>query len=531
MNSLQKLSLLTLALVVGACNEKVSPELQGASSSTTTGGGGSSTPVAPSDFYFRVENKSDTMLNFKLHKTGENNANAKCEITSPVAFSSNNYRADLSTYDVTCFYEAEELSLWFNGMSFAVEASKNTCDYVAYGPFSYFNYEPGSSTDNLIEVTCSEDAPPPNQAAIDGAIPGTSADGMICGSMRSPVAVAGGASDFFKPDADSDLCRFDHTDNDGPNCDSGTIDVTSYSVAMTDSDGNGTLDLAVATSSTRKISCGGKTANCIEGPFKLEGFNSSATSGIRVTRTTLNKDFTKTYTYSSLDDVASSNRRYVNYRRDLASLDIEYGSSDRSSGTLSSAYLSSFGDPIYRYSYNPELMARYSDNKRMDGTTLVTSTHINNAKILNNKVETPFAAEPYVGLSGVKTNPFYTFYCFDNALDVKARIRMVVRDWDRIHSASPTDKSFERISDVDLLPPLARQDVPYTDEITGEPDSWNAFNDIEDWDDFIDMERDDAGIGYDPTITVWRPVPDGTYTETLSNGFINPRWFPKEEIN
>jgi hypothetical protein len=101
---------------------------------------------------------------------------------------------------------------------------------------------------------------------------------------------------------------------------------------------------------------------------------------------------------------------------------------------------------------------------------------------------------------------------------------MVVRDWDRVLPVSSTSTYLERVSDVDQLPPLARQDVPYTDEVSGDVDSWNAFNDKDDWDDRMDMERDDAGVPYDPSITVWRPMPAGNF----SDGFMNTWVFPME---
>jgi hypothetical protein len=523
MNSLSKLSFLVMALALGACNEKVSPELQGAATTSTTGGSSSGgTPVTPEQYYFRVVDTTDTMLNFKVHKTGAGNANTNCEIKSSTALSSNGFRSDPATYDISCFYEAEELSLRYNGFKFAVEASPNTCEYVAYGPFGYFDRIPGSSTQTLYEITCPEENTP-GQADIDSVV-SANHDGIPCGGMRNAIVTPGGS--FDKPESDTSLCAYDYTAQEGPNCDIGVITINSVNVTMADNDGDGTFTPA-AIKSTRTVNCGGQVSACLDGPFTIEGFDSDSTSGIKVQPSTLNTAYTKEYTYPGLLGVYNSNRKYVNYRRDLASLNIEYGNSDRSSGTLTNSYMSSFGDPDHKYDYNPELMAMYSDNKRMNGATLVSTANQTFAATLNGFTShVPYAAEPFIGLNGYKTNAFYTMYCFDNAYDVKARIRMVVRDWDRVQSSSPTDTSFARISDVDLLPPLARQDVPYTDEVTGEPDSWNAFNDAGDWDDFIDMEREDGGTTYTPGITIWRTYPQIPYTQADTNGFINPQYFP-----
>ena len=86
MNTLSKLSFLVVALSLGACNEKVSPELQGAASSTTTSTGG--TAVTPAQYYFRITNSSDTMLNYKVHKSGTGNANTECSISNTTGLSS-----------------------------------------------------------------------------------------------------------------------------------------------------------------------------------------------------------------------------------------------------------------------------------------------------------------------------------------------------------------------------------------------------------------------------------------------------------
>jgi hypothetical protein len=539
MSTLSKLSFLAMALALASCNEKVSPELQGANSASTTTG---TTVVLPSDFYFRVVNTSDTMLNYKLHKTGAGNANVNCEITSNLALSSDLYRADPSSYDITCFLEAEELALSLNGLKYAVEASKNTCEYIGYSPFSYYNYQPGNSTQSLQKLTCASGATPNMARAANAAINGN----ITCDAYINTEAGA----DPFAATSDQAICNFDYTNipgfpADAPNCDDGVLTITEYTATGVDTTvpSDQIPDIAEVTEATRVVKCGGKPVNCIEGAIKLTSLAAKFTSGTETTKATVNDVYRKEYTLPATFGIYPSNRRYVNYRRDLASTEIEYGSSDRefndgdslNDSTLTNGYMSSFGDPLYKSDYDPNVMSFYSNNKRMDGTTLVS-----NATLLANKFNyfrgelsggafsrgIPYAADPFVGLNGHKTNAFYSFYCFDAALDVRARVKMVVREWDRQLPASATSEYFERISDVDLLPPYARQDVPYTQEVTGDPDSWNDFNDIADWDDFIDMERDDSNVPYDPSITIFRPLPKGNFTD----GFLNPYVFPMESL-
>lgn len=540
MNTLSKLSFMAMALALASCNEKVSPELQGAGSTSVTTGG-STTVVPPNEYFFKVVNSSDVMLNYKMHKTGAGNANVNCEISGALPLSSDLYRADPSTYDITCYLEAEELAMNFNGLSYSVEASSNTCENIGYSPFSYYNYQPGSSTQGLQKLTCSSGATPGLARTANASINvGISCDTYIS-TEAGAVAVAA--------EADTEFCNFDYSSipgfpDDAPNCDNGVLSVTEYIATGVDTSApaDGTADIATVTSTTRNVECGGKPVNCIEGPIKLTSLGAKFTSGIEMTKTTTNTAYSKKYELPTLYGIYPSNRRYVNYRRDLASTEIEYGNSDRqlndgNSGndvTLAGAYLSSWGDPVNKANYEPDVMGMYVTNRRMDGTQLVTTAMLNTNKFDyfrgslaggDYSKGTPQAADPFLGLSsGTRTSPFYTFYCFDGAYDIKARVKMVVREWDRQLPPSATNTSFERLSDIDLLPPLARQDVPYTQEVTGDPDSFNDFNDIMDWDDLIDMERDDSGVAYDPSITVYRPLAKGNFI----NGFLNPYLFPME---
>jgi hypothetical protein len=536
MNTLSKLSPFIVALLLVACNEKVSPELQGAGSVSTTGGSSSGgSTVVPDEYYFRVVNKADTMLNFKVHKTGEGNANKNCEITSATAFTSDGYRSDPATYDITCYYEAEELSLNFNGISYGLEVSPNSCPFIGYSPFSYYNYQPGDSSQEIDHLVCDDIVTAGEASTAEPAI-----GNSTCNSYRSKEA---GSVDGIIESEDT-FCNFNYTIHDdapadAPNCDTGIIKINEYVASKLDLDANGVPETVKVNQTLRTISCGGKAANCIEGPIKLTTLSPKYTNGLIVSKTVLNKSFTTQWDLPALFGIYSSNRRYVNYRRDLASTQIEYGDSNRlyndsnpnNDTTLSSAYLSSFGDPLYKYSFEPNVMSNYSNNKRMNGTELVTSAMIEDriydywgSRSGNLTAGRPLAAEPFIGFGSNKTNAYYTFYCLDNALDIRARVRMVVRDWDRVLSSSPTDVSFARISDVDLLPPFARQDVPYTVEVTGDTDSWNDFNDFFDWDDTLDMQRDDAGVGYNPAITVWRPYPADNFVD----GFLNPLVFPRD---
>lgn len=503
-----------MALALASCNEKVSPELQGANATSVTTPGGPT--IVPTEYYFRIANSSDTMLNYKLHKSGSGNANADCKISGNLPLSSDLYRANPDAYDISCFFEAEELSLHFNGMDFSLESSPNTCEYIGYAPFSYYTQMPGDSSGSYTSTVC--------DAATSTAF--LALRGVANVTCDTYAAIPGTTPAFSVPSGKEaeTLCRFNGKD-ELPDCDIGEIVVTETSYVRGPGadnilgNGDDTLD---DTTETREIDCGGKIYNCIEGGIKFEGLLSRSTSGMVIKKSTIDQAQSIKKSLTALMGDYGSNRRYVNFRRDLASFEIEYGNSDK---PLTNGYSSAFGDPSNSKEFNPELMQNYSYNKKMDGNTLVTSVPTRDPS--NRFWYRPYAADPFLGLFGARTNPHYVAYCLDNAFDIKARIKMLVRDWDRVLPGSATNTYFERISDVDQLPPIARQDVPYTDEITGDTDSWNAFNDVSDWDDLVEMERDDSNLPYDPAITIWRPLPDATYT----TGFFNPAWFPYDKLD
>jgi hypothetical protein len=516
--------LLTLAALT-ACNEKISPELQnanatgttggggGGGSTGTTGGGGSGSGTNP-PFYFRLVDNSASMLNYRLHKTGPGNFNQACQITPATQFSNNAYRADQATYDITCFLEAEELALFYNGFSLGVEASPNSCKYVSYQPYSYYNRQPGSSTGTFRATRC-DAALADNPSVLTANAPAAPS----CGRMRQ---VTTPALLEFEVASDQDLCRFNYQDGNEEQCDEGTIVINEYSYTYNLGPDNlpNTADdiFTPGPIASRTVRCGGRASNCIAGPIKdtvLTGTSGSIIYQGSAGAFSTTLDYPSIFAQQIVISGGYTTLPLANYRRDLANPNIEYGASTK---PLTNGYRSAFGDPIFGKIFDPNLMTFYALGRRMDNTELfqpLSATPTDGSLVvIDNQRVRAFASEPFVGYGqGRRTNPFYSFACLDNAYDIKARIRLMVRDWDRI--TIDTD-ILERLSDVDLLPPLARQDVPDTEEIPGDPTPYNNFNDLADWDDILAMVRDDNGLPYDPSVTVWRPAA----------GYFSPSNFP-----
>lgn len=536
MKTVLKLSMLALSIALVGCNEKVSPELEASNSTTPTP---PPPTAAPEEYYFSVTNASDVLLNYKVHKTGIGNGNTACEIRNTTGMSNDLFRASQAANDITCFFEAEELSLMYGGFSFDINASKNTCDYIAYSPYGFYDRIPGDSTAQYYEVECP--AATTLQAHVDLAVSparlnidlrDNSGVNIGCGKTviadyhadDHPQGIVPGVRTGFDSHSDEEYCAFDYSaQNGGPNCDIGTITVNTITVNHTPATAT---DPEVVTQSVtpRTINCAGRVSNCLAGP--ITEMTSRFTSYIEYHQQTVGQVGKVNYEYDGLfadspdEESKQTTKTYVNFRRTLASKNINFIDS------LDGDYNTKWGG-IYAKIFDPQVMDYYSRNYRMDGVTRqITSAQL----ITESKKDTmysrvPLAADPIVGLSynnrSYAVNPFYTFYCLDTAFDIKARIRMVVREWDRLFSTTTAD--LEDLSDLYKTGNARRQDTGNLVEVNNDMDNLISYNDKADPDDHIMMQRT-AGV-YDPMTTIWNPLPtadfpDGWFNNDPDNGIF-----------
>lgn len=519
MKTISKLSLLAIALTLASCNEKVAPELQTSGSTSSP----DDTPIPPDEYYFAVSNSSDSRLGYKLHKTGLGNVTSKCEVRNTTGLSNDAFRANPTANDITCYFDAEELSLMSGGFNVKIQASKNSCDFIGYSPYGYYNKIPGDSSGSYTQIDCEGDATNAHVTTVAGDISldiSTNGGGSLgCGEWASRDIASVSRLKFSMSD-DADLCRFNYQSGENELCDTGVITVNKYTVSYTPPEAGQPDNDPTVEVSSRVIRCGGRHYNCVKGPTKAIAAN--VTKVTEITQTELNKDFELEYKNPGILGTGLSNMHYANYRRNLANQNIDFIS------TNDASYASFWSDPIFGKTYDPRVMDFYAANYMMDGTTRLVSLTQSNAERIRSNMFTarPLATDPIMGIGGLvgasnQVNPFYTFYCFDTAYDMKARVRMVVRDWDRIF---PTNSDLEYLSDL-FRGANARQDNPDDVEIPGDMDGYNNFNDVADWDDLIPMERT-AG-NFDPFSTIWRPIPNVSYPD----GWYSPALFPQFEEN
>jgi hypothetical protein len=533
-NRFKNLSLLLMALIAYSCNEKISPELQNGSSTTVPGG----TSSEPDEYYFRVTNQSDVVLNYVLHRTGSGNAATPCSINSSTAFSSGEFSAqgnssidhDQKLYDYTCYFDAEELSLFYNGVIFQAEASKNTCEYITYQPFSFFEAMPGKSIGNwnvldcgtLTDIECQTAAAGNSAVKIGASVitPGHAVD------RSTNITVE--TSRVSVPFSDSQqLCYFDYTTNttavgNGKNCDVGAFTVTTHSYSK-----NETTGIVGVSTSQEQHSCGGSVLNCLGGPIKETKLADKYTWGRLITKVEKDKEGIVKYTLPKLIDKRDQNFDIVNFRRGLASRELDFSNYSAAGATTNWSLAS---PEISRF--EPTLIENYSINRVVHGSNFNIVEKSDITAFINSigQDAQPLAADPFMGINPdailgsavspqpwtgyptYRVSPFYTFSCMDKNDETKARIKIVIREWDRAFPS--TTSSLELISDFGnddgSGQELRLQDVLLTSvEVDLDP-SGSPYNDYDDWDDLIPMTRS-AGAS---STANWRPT-DGWFESIL----------------
>ena len=160
-----------------------------------------------------------------------------------------------------------------------------------------------------------------------------------------------------------------------PNCDEGSLTYYSETYSQDATTGSCTLSAAPVLNT---VNCSGKRINCISGAVKDTLGAASLELGNRNQIISASSGINFTYTHAS---PISKGDELTNIR--LAN------------GTVSNQCTSSAADTL-----------------AWKNATALTS----------NRRVSPFASD---------SNPFYTVSCLDAAQDVKARIRVIVRDWDR----------------------------------------------------------------------------------------------------
>lgn len=353
---------------------------------------------------------------YSLHKTEQANSAAKCRITKE-DIDEFAVVQDPKIVDIECFMDGGESDIYNLGLKFKVDAGPGVCEFVSFQPYSFWQYRPRvTANTNYGEVvgnTCTSSSFAANDLVSEA--------GAVAVGPYPIVAAVDGA---FTPAQDidrNDICEALY-DNGQINCDTGEYTLTQYQIEENDAaTPNGTCNYEKLASTTT-IQCDGKVKACLQGAIR-DTFSQSEIEDSHITSeiTPSDSGMNKTFEFESpISKGHTSNRGIVNFVRGNSC-------SDRTSDTV--------------YSY--EGWRRHSNQASYLSPGSIT--------------------DPFIG-----AQPYYTFNCLDGAYDLKARVRVVVRDWNR---------NFSKSSSIDSIY------ASFLDDSTLDPFS-TSYNNRGDWDDF-----------------------------------------------
>ena len=478
-----------------SCTEKVSDEVEQEEAAKKNANG-------PKDFRnkaMRLVDKNDPNLSFLLHKSGT--LSSPCELKAPSnGFSASSYDKTSKIYTADCILDAEELDIFFHGVKFDIQVDEFLCEYVQYKPYRFFQFQPGSSSLRRATITCDETC----EENFPG-ICGTSYR-TINGTPPSSIDPSTLSTYFQNPYDEASnplLCHFDYdkrtsfstSDPSGkyPNCDTGSITTYPYRLlsktfqVCTD----GTLEESCADAGkfisdespevkscnagaggaslvrdpVERELCGGLNANCIAGAGTKD--LPSNKSSIIYNNEDLNS-FSKSYTYDSpLNGDYNSSMNIVNFSRICSS----------TSESKTDAKFDTNLFEILGHEVEDIVLNNYLDYNSITGTYPAANTYSYDDNGDGDVDYTAYGVHPFNNnVYYHAQQPYYAFNCLDKARDIKAQIRLFIREWDR--KFEPTNPYVARLSDINQSIPL--MDADGLQQI-GEP-----WNDAYDWDNYFE---------------------------------------------
>ena len=452
--------LLLLGLQI-ACTEQVSEELKDSNQASSAS---SSTNIS-----------SDTKLEFKLVHTMSDEFSHYMHdaesLSGECALSITNGELKAENYDRTdtaiakdCFLEVEELDLFYQGANIKITADQGMCEYRSFRPFSFWQFQAGATTKTLYTFVCEDPACNVN-----------------CGKTFTDPGFTNEMTTV--PEEITSLCQFDHTQEfdeslNPPNCDEGsiTIETTTYT-GQDDPAGDGSSPSTCSFSTTSEVTeCGGEYTACLAGPARdlVPSFPDAA--GVIY----YNEDLAaidETYEIPSPFSKGYSSNMYIaNYMRSC----FDTTTPDKSNSV--SGLLTHFNADFKGYELEglrtlPSLSDTTSSGSFSRPSIDTNSDGENDYRI--------YSTAPFRGW--YKTKPYYEFYCYDKAFDIKAQIRLFIRDWDR--NFEKTYAFLNKTSDVGNATKL--MDTRYGNTSTCGVDmdcydnNYQSWNNVYDWDDFF----------------------------------------------
>jgi hypothetical protein len=414
---------LTLSLLLTGCMpdsltkfKKDPPKAKIAPATTET-----ETEVDPSDppnlsilSSFQLRNITANDTSYHMHKYGKNNQSAACEIPIADLEDGDSILVDGSS-DILCWLEAEEIQLYFNGANLQVNAPAGQCEYIQVKPYYYWNAQPKNTQKKLKQVTC-----------------GNPAD--------TACTAVGGANTLETEDL---TCEGDYTSVGGPNCDEGyvqtnVINITAAVAANASSTPPTDAIASIVTSTVTKTPCGGKRTNCYGGPgvdFKLSknGYpipvNYLAFTGQSINYSItapgpMGKGFDSNHYISNFTQlfVGAQDADTKYYIYDYTTMD------DQTTGFDAFSWVSTTETDTYAELGLSTLVDLSAASSTHSAIVNIASDPLKRA---NSTLYRSAASTWITRTISYPVQAFYEFSCLNFAQEVKGRIRLQIRDWNK----------------------------------------------------------------------------------------------------
>ena len=402
----------------------------------------------------------DPNLTHHLHLAGNNSNMGDCSIEGSDLNSAN-------SKEITCWLDVEELDLYFHGVDLNLNVSESLCEYVVYKPFWFYAWPTGNTSDHLKVYNKEMDE--------EGS--------SLCTGMCNFIDEAGRLVKTSPcnelvgyPSSDSNgevNFAFDHTSRGGPNCDGGSISISSYTFESTGGGNCQTLvepSVSIIKSKPSFDKCWASPIsphNGLLGPSIIGSNYPIDNQGFPMSQISEAEDgFIQDYKYEGpMAFGLSTNLILANYTN-------KAGAGKQTSVPATPEY-SSFGWPDAEQYYVPQRLIDYSVRGRE----------------VYNKNPSPGLAnisgitryhDPFWKMSEKNTtpNPFYEFICVNKAYESKGTIRLQIREM---------NEKFDVKDEVNY--PLYKTHITkLTDDFmdnvgSGSSGASHPLNDFLDWDD------------------------------------------------
>ena len=373
-----------------------------------------------------------------LHKSGKGNGRTPCRVTDDQVNS-----GVIGVQDITCYLDAGEDELHWNGVKVNISVGDGMCQFVRETPYAFWKFAPGESNPAPTYVNTGYQSCTINKPSADFS---TDAAGTI----------SAGISEL------QNLCTYDYAtqrqDGELPNCDSGTPDIINKAWVSQPFECINTELGNVVTADTNPTDCvnnnmycdgGAATGNEDEDECTALGgganwitagvHNSIGANGINGTdqegtctgietpgshecngqaynclsgpRTT----WAELANSGSYEDGDTTLNRNISTSGSATNLSSDYTSGYEAGGNLSNTFFSNYLSSCSASTYSPDV----TSIQTFAAATNATASHLGSITQQHGS-DHPNA-----------TRPLYTYVCTTGAGTIKARINMVVRDFDR----------------------------------------------------------------------------------------------------